>query len=139
MITELAHVYGVSLSPSQVRSLAGQMVQSVLKLGLIEAATSLVAGIFKRTFVGFAAGGAVQAVTMAYLTRMAGKAFIEFFRQGRSWGEAGVDGAVLRQFEQTSRTEFLQDFARDVIERVLSKVLHGAGPSTHASGKKAER
>jgi small GTP-binding protein len=139
MITELAHVYGVSLSPSQVRSLAGQMVQSVLKLGLIEAATSLVAGIFKRTFVGFAAGGAVQAVTMAYLTRVAGKAFIEFFRQGRSWGKAGVDGAVLRQFEQTSRTEFLQDFASDVIDRVLSKVLHGAGPAAQAAGKKADR
>jgi small GTP-binding protein len=139
MITELAHVYGVTLSPSQVRSLAGQMVKSVLKLGLIEAAMSLVAGIFKRTFVGFAAGGAVQAVTMAYLTRVAGKAFIEFFRQGRSWGEAGVDGAVLRQFDQTSRTEFLQDFARDFIERVLSKVLHGTGPGTQAAGKKADR
>jgi len=139
MITELAHVYGASLSPSQVRSLAGQMVQSVLKLGLIEAATSLIAGIFKRTFVGFAAGGAVQAVTMSYLTRVAGKAFIEFFRQGRSWGEAGVDGAVLRQFEQTSRTEFLQDFARDVIDRVLSKFIRGAGPGTQTSAKKGQR
>ena len=66
------------------------MVQSVLKLGLVEAATSLIAGVFKRTLVGFAAGGAVQAVTMAYLTRVSGQAFIDYFRHGQSWGPDGI-------------------------------------------------
>ena len=88
------------------------MVQAILKLGLIEAATSLIAGVFKRTLVGFAAGGAVQAVAMAYLTRVSGRAFIDYFRAGQSWGPEGIDGVVLRQFELNSRTEFLQDFAK---------------------------
>jgi hypothetical protein len=98
------------------------MVQALLKLGLIEAATSLVAGIFKRTLIGFAAGGAVQAVTMAYLTRVSGKAFIDYFRAGQSWGPEGINGALLRQFDLNSRSEFLQDFAAHAVESVLRKV-----------------
>ena len=86
MIAELARVQGVELTAGQVRNLAAQMVQAVLKLGLIEAAASLIAGVFKRTLVGFAAGGAVQAVTMAYLTRISGRAFIDYFRQGQIVG-----------------------------------------------------
>ncbi len=123
MIAELARVYGVELTPGQVRSLAAQMVQSVLKLGLIEAATSLIAGVFKRTLVGFAAGGTVQAVTMAYLTRVSGKAFIEFFRQGQSWTGAGIDETVLNQFDRTSRSEFLQEFASQFVHRIAEKLL----------------
>jgi small GTP-binding protein len=123
MITELAHVHGLELSVGQVRSLAAQMVQSVLKLGLVEAATSLIAGVFKRTLVGFAAGGAVQAVTMAYLTKVSGRAFIDYFRNGQSWGPDGIDGTVLRQFELNGRSDFLQDFAKRVIDRVIEKIM----------------
>jgi small GTP-binding protein len=130
MIADLARTYGVEPSSGQIRGLAAQMVQAILKLGLAETATSLVAGVFKRTVVGFAAGGAVQAVAMAYLTRVSGKAFTDYFRQNQSWGPDGIYGVVLHQFEQTSRAEFLQDFASQVVERVLHKVLPGLSPAT---------
>jgi small GTP-binding protein len=128
MIGELGRVYEVNLNPSQVRLLAGQMVQSVLKLGLIETATSLIAGIFKGTLVGFAAGGAVQAVAMAYLTRVSGKAFLDYFRRGQAWEDGSIDAAVLRGFQETSRTEFLQDFAGQVVHRVLERLMRARGP-----------
>ena len=67
MISELAAVYGVQISSTHIRMIGGQMVQMLLKLGLVETATSLVAGVFKSTLVGYAAAGAVQAVSMAYL------------------------------------------------------------------------
>jgi small GTP-binding protein len=44
MISELAGVYGVQISTSHVRMIGGQMIQMLLKLGLVETATSLVAG-----------------------------------------------------------------------------------------------
>jgi uncharacterized protein (DUF697 family) len=133
MIAELARAHGVEISPAQVRSLAGQMVQAVLKLGLIETASSLVAGVFKRTLVGFAAGGAVQAVVMAYLTRVSGKALIEYFRRGQSWGSDGIYGTVLQQFEQTGRAEFLQEFVGQAVDRVISRGRAGTEPSAPLS------
>ena len=139
MIAELARVQGMELTAGQVRSLAAQMVQSVLKLGLLEAAASLIAGVFKRTLVGFAAGGAVQAVTMAYLTRISGKAFIDYFHQDQSWGAGGIDAIVLHQFEQTSRSEFLQEFASQFVHRFLQKFHMGTNPGPASATRKGDR
>jgi hypothetical protein len=125
MISELAGVYGVQLSTSHVRMIGGQMIQMLLKLGLVETATSLVAGIFKSTLVGYAAAGGVQAVSMAYLTHVSGEAFTEYFRAGQTWGDGGMQAALIRQFDLTSRTEFLQEFAKQAVKKLSSRWLHG--------------
>ena len=128
MISELAGVYGVQISSSHVRMIGGQMVQMLLKLGLVETATSLVAGIFKSSLVGYAAAGAVQAVSMAYLTHVSGEAFSEYFRQGQAWGDGGMQAALVRQFDLTSRAEFLQDFAKQAVQKVSTRLLQGPRP-----------
>jgi small GTP-binding protein len=127
MITELANVYGVQLSASDVRMIGTEMIQMLLKLGLVEAATSLIAGIFKSTLVGHAAGGAVQAVSLAYLTHVSGETFAEYFRRGQTWGDGGMQAALIRQFDLTSRAEFLQQFAKQAVQKVSSRILHGGG------------
>ncbi len=123
MISELAGVYGVQISTSHVRMIGGQMIQMLLKLGLVETATSLIAGIFKSTLVGYAAAGGVQAVSMAYLTHVSGEAFAEYFRDGQTWGDGGMQAALIRQFDLTSRTEFLQAFAKQAVIKVSSRLL----------------
>jgi len=126
MISELAGVYGLQISTSHVRMIGGQMIQMLLKLGLVETATSLVAGIFKSTLVGYAAAGAVQGVSMAYLTHVSGEAFAEYFRRGQAWGDGGMQAALIRQFDLTSRSEFLQEFAKQAVQKVSTRLLHGA-------------
>ena len=125
MISELAGVYGVQISTSHVRMIGGQMIQMLLKLGLVETATSLIAGIFKSSLVGYAAAGAVQAVSMAYLTHVSGEAFAEYFRRGQTWGDGGMQAALIRQFDLTSRAEFLQEFAKQAVQKVSTRFLHG--------------
>ncbi len=119
MISEIAAVYGVELSTSHVRMIGGQMIQMLLKLGMVEAATSLIAGMFKATLVGYAAGGAVQVVTMAYLTHISGLTFTEYFAAGQNWGDGGMQAALVRQFDLNSRAEFLQEFAMQAVNRVV--------------------
>ena len=125
MISELAGVYGVQISTSHVRMIGGQMIQMLLKLGLVETATSLIAGIFKSSLVGYAAAGAVQGVSMAYLTHVSGEAFAEYFRRGQAWGDGGMQAALIRQFDLTSRAEFLQEFAKQAVQKVSTRFLHG--------------
>ena len=102
------------------------MIQMLLKTGLVEASTSLIAGLFKSSLVGYAAGGAVQAVSMAYLAHVSGHAFADYFRHGQSWGDGGMGAALIRQFDLNSRAEFLQEFARQAISRVKGQVLKKA-------------
>jgi uncharacterized protein len=135
MITELAAVYGVQISSAHVRMIGGQMIQMLLKLGLVETATSLIAGIFKSSLVGYAAGGAVQGVSMAYLTHVSGEAFAEYFRGGQSWGDGGMQAALIRQFDLTSRVEFLQEFAKQAVQKASSRLLSSLpkGPEQRAT------
>jgi len=126
MISELAGVYGIQIATSHVRMIGGQMIQMLLKLGLVETATSLVAGIFKSSLVGYAAAGGVQAVSMAYLTHVSGEAFAEYFRRGQTWGDGGMQAALVRQFDLTSRAEFLQEFAKQAVQKVSTRLLQGA-------------
>jgi uncharacterized protein len=125
MITELAGVYGVTLSTSNVRMYGTEMIQMLLKLGLVEATTSLIAGIFKSSLVGYAAGGAVQAVSMAYLTHISGETFAEYFRRGQTWGDGGLQAALIHQFDLNSRAGFLQEFAKQAVQKVSDRFLPG--------------
>jgi hypothetical protein len=118
MISEIAGAYGIEMSTSHAKMVGSQMVQLLLKLGMVEAATSLIAGIFKSTLIGFAAGGALQAVSMAYLTHISGEAFKDYFRRGQNWGDGGMQAALERQFDLTSRGDFLVEFAKQAVVRV---------------------
>jgi small GTP-binding protein len=126
MISELSGVYGVQISTSHVRMIGGQMIQMLLKLGLVETATALIAGLFKSSLVGYAAAGGVQAVSMAYLTHVSGEAFSEYFRSGQNWGDGGMQAALIRQFDLTSRAEFLQEFAKQAVLKVSNRFLQGS-------------
>lgn len=136
MISEIAGAFAVELEPRHAKMIGSQMIQMLLKLGMVEAATSLIAGFVKSTLVGHVAGGAVQAASMAYLTRISGLAFLEYFAAGQSWGDGGLQAALIRQFDLTSRGEFLQEFARQAVDRVLHKFDPGRTAATTVVGSK---
>lgn len=134
MISELAACYGVEMTSAHAKMVGTQMVQYLLKLGLVETATSLIAGLFKSSLVGYAAGGAVQGITMAYLTHISGLTFREYFSKGQTWGDGGMQAALVRQFDLNSRAEFLQEFARQAVDKVLKKAMGGKDRGKQTTG-----
>ena len=121
MLSEMAAVYDAQLSAEFVEKVGRQMAQTLLKLGVAEAAASVLAGFFKFNPLGFAAGGLVQAVTMAYLTRLTGASFVEYLEQGQAWGEGGMQATLSRQLEETRRSEWLLQFAKMAISRLFRR------------------
>lgn len=121
MLSEIAAVYDVQLSAEYIEQVGRQMVQTLFKLGVAEAAASVLGGLLKFNPLGFMAGGAVQAVTMAYLTQLTGTSFLEYVEQGQTWGAGGMQAALSRHLESTRRTEWLTGFARALLERLLKK------------------
>lgn len=121
MISELGAAYEQPVSIAHARMIGSEMAQLLMKLGLVEAATSLVAGLFKSTLVGYATGGALQATTLAYLTHVSGHAFADYFRRGMNWGDGGMKAALQKQFELHRRADFLQEFGKQAIERLLRR------------------
>ncbi|MGB5960023.1 MAG: YcjF family protein, partial [Coleofasciculaceae cyanobacterium] len=64
-------------------------------------------------------GKAIQGVTAAYLTRIAGKSFIEYFRHDQDWGDGGITEVVQRQFQLNKKDEFIKAFVQQAIARVV--------------------
>jgi hypothetical protein len=67
----------------------------------------------------FLVGKAIQGVTAAYLTRIAGKSFIEYFRHDQDWGDGGISEVVQRQFQLSRKDEFIKAFVVDALNRVI--------------------
>ncbi len=121
MLSEMAAVYDAQLSADFVEKVGHQMAQRLLKLGIAEVAASVLAGFFKLNPLGFAAGGAVQGLTMAYLTRLTGDSFVEYLEHGQSWGEGGMQATLSRQLEETRRSQWLMQFAKLAIHRIFRR------------------
>jgi uncharacterized protein (DUF697 family) len=121
MLSEIAAVYDVRLSAEYIEQVGRQMVQTLFKLGLAEAAAGVLGGLLKFNPVGFVTGGVIQAVTMAYLTRLTGASFLDYVEHGQSWGEGGMQAALSRHLEATRGSDWLLGFAKAVLGRLLRK------------------
>ncbi len=121
MLSEIAALHEVPLSTETLEMVGRQMAQTLFKLGIAEAAGSVLAGIFKFNPLGFAAGGIVQATTMAYLTRVIGDSFLEYLERGQAWGEGGMQEALSRHFAASSASGWIVQFAKAVISHLFKR------------------
>lgn len=84
MIVDLGAVYGQSFSIEQAKTAAGELAELLVKLGLVELSTQAMGSLLKTHAATYVAGGALQGVSAAYLTRMVGISLIDFFEE-QSW------------------------------------------------------
>lgn len=81
MLVEISGVFRQSFSMEQAKAIALSLGELLLKLGLVEWSTQTLAGLLKSSGLAYVAGGAVQALSAAYLTRVVGITLIEFHRR----------------------------------------------------------
>lgn len=121
MVMDLSSLYQQKVSLSQAKTAASTMASLMVKLGLVELSTQAIGTILKTNVVTFVAGGLMQGVSAAYLTRLAGLTLIEYF-EGEAAGEP-VKRDRLQQiletvFRQNQRIPFLQAFVKQAVERL---------------------
>ncbi|MFS8856701.1 GTP-binding protein [Synechococcus sp. H55.7] len=123
MVVELGSLYGCQMNLQQGRELALSLAKTLAGLGLVEGAiqltTGLLATVAEVSVVGFLATAPIQAASAGYLTRIAGKSFIEYFQRNQSWGEGGMQAVVRAQVESTQKAGWLKEFVRQASERVF--------------------
>ncbi|WP_040654787.1 YcjF family protein [Rubidibacter lacunae] len=119
MVVELGRIYGCELNLDRGRELALSLGKMLVSLGVVKGALQLLATALQLSVAGYLVGKAIQGVTVAYLTRIAGKSFIEYFRQNQDWGDGGMGEVVQRQFRLERRDEFVKAFVSEAIDRVV--------------------
>ncbi|NEU83048.1 DUF697 domain-containing protein [Nostoc sp. UIC 10630] len=129
MVMDLGKIYQQKFSLEQAQTVAGTMGSLMLKLGLVELSTKAISTVLKSNAVTFVAGGVVQGVSAAYLTRVAGLSLVEYFQQQEIAIDSGTGLNLenLRQtlqkvFQQNQQIGFLQGFVKQSVKRLLPEV-----------------
>ncbi len=119
MVVEIGRIYGCELNMERGRELALSLGKTLASLGIVKGAIELISTALQLNVATYLVGKAIQGVTAAYLTRIAGKSFIEYFRHDQDWGDGGMTEVVQRQFQLNRKDEFIKAFVTDAIARVV--------------------
>jgi uncharacterized protein (DUF697 family) len=119
MVVEIGRLYGCEINLERGRELAISLGKTLASLGIVKGAITIVATALEFSLGGLIVGRAIQGVSAAYLTRIAGKSFIEYFRHNQDWGDGGMTEVVQRQFQLNRKDEFVRAFVQEAITRVV--------------------
>ncbi|MGY6528471.1 MAG: YcjF family protein [Cyanobacterium sp.] len=122
MVVEIGQVYGCEINSDRGRDLAVSLGKTLVSLGVVKGAVELVARALQLTLATYVVGKGIQGVSAAYLTRIAGKSFVEYFSHDQDWGDGGITEVVQRQFKLSRKDEFIKAFVQDAIARVIEPI-----------------
>ncbi len=125
LVLDLGNIYQQRLSLQQAQTAAGTLGSLIAKQGLVELSTELATHALKHNPVTFVAGGTVQGIGAAYLTRVAGLSLVEYFEQQEidrtsntplNWNRLG--DILQSVFAANQRTEFVRSLVRQTLDRL---------------------
>lgn len=131
LISDLGGVYGQRFSLDQAKAAAGTLANLMLKLGLVELSTQALSVLLKSHAVTYVAGGMLQGMGAAYLTRLAGMTLIDYFEAQSFEAQSALDqptqelsleavGQILQTvFQRMQRTEILKTLVQQGLDRFL--------------------
>ncbi len=139
MILDLGTLYRQKFSLQQAQKMATALGSLILKLGLVELSTQAITGLLKVNALTYVAGGCIQGVSAAYLTRIVGLSLIEYFdaqEPNLTLTEASplaierFSQIVQSVFHKNQQLTFLQNFVWQATERIVSPAASQQTPST---------
>ncbi|TVQ57242.1 MAG: DUF697 domain-containing protein [Spirulina sp. DLM2.Bin59] len=128
MVVEIGRVYGCELNLDRGRELALSLGKTLVSLGVVKGAIQLLATALQFNIATYLVGKSIQGVTAAYLTRIAGKSFIEYFRQNQDWGDGGMVEVVQQQFQLVQKDAFMKGFVKEAIAKVVAPLQEALPP-----------
>ncbi len=130
MILDLGAIYQQQFSLEQAQKAVTTLGSLILKLGLVELSTRTVSSLLKTNAITYIAGGCIQAVSAAYLTRITGLALIEYFQTqepnltltaAKPLASDRFSQILQQVFQQNQQLGLLQTLAAQVMDRLAPK------------------
>ncbi len=124
MVMDLSKIYQQPFSWSQAQEIAKTLGAVIVKLGLVELSTKTLTTILKTNVTTYVAGSAIEGVSAAYITRIAGLGLIDYFQEQPAITKPSqIDWQSMKQklqaaFQRTQKNEFLVSFAKKAASRL---------------------
>ena len=97
MLREMARLWECPWSLEQLQAAAAQLAKAALSLGVVEWSSQAVGSLVKLHAATWLVGGALQALSAAYLTRVVGRAMADYLALAAGVPEAELEGLLQRQ------------------------------------------
>ena len=116
LVFDLGQLYHQKISLAQAKTVATQLGEILIKLGLVELSTQALGGLLKSQPLTYLAGGAIQGLSAAYLTRIAGLSLVTYLEDqapelnATHWDWQQLANIVKQTFDQNQRLNVLQGF-----------------------------
>ncbi len=124
MLVDLGAIYQQKMSLEQAKTAMTTLGKMMVQLGMVEVTTQALGTILKGNAITYIAGGTVQGIGAAYLTRLAGLSLVEYFQEqeineqlNNDWNWTSLQNKVKQVWEQNQRLAFLQDFVKQMSAR----------------------
>lgn len=123
MVVDLARVYRQEIDLNSAMHLIGQLGKNLIAILGVSAATPAVASVFASLLktvpgVGTIAGGFLQGIVQALVTRWIGAVFIVYFRDELHQIEGGLAGEARRQWERLTTVDELRKLVADARKKL---------------------
>jgi small GTP-binding protein len=128
MVVEIGRVYGVTLSRAAAQELAVSVGRTLAGLGLIKGGAALLSAALSLNLPALLVSRALQAVSGAWLTRVAGRSFLTYFQQDQDWGDGGMAEVLQREYDLNRREGTLRTFLAAAFTRVVEPLQRQADP-----------
>ncbi|MEB3256306.1 MAG: GTP-binding protein [Synechococcaceae cyanobacterium] len=128
MVVEIGRVYGISLSRSSAQELAVSVGRTLAGLGLIKGGVALLSAALSLNLPALVVSRALQAVSGAWLTRVAGRSFITYFQHDQDWGDGGMAAVLQQEYDLNRREGALRSFLAAAVTRVVEPLQRRSVP-----------
>ncbi|MEM7065374.1 MAG: DUF697 domain-containing protein [Cyanobacteria bacterium P01_B01_bin.77] len=131
LVLDLGAIYGQTFSMDQAKAAAGTIAKLTVQLGLVELATQALGTILKGHITTYVAGGVLQGISAAYLTRLAGLTLIDYFEE-QSLLETtelnfeGLGSRLQSLFQQARQGLALREFVTQAMPHLPSTAVKSA-------------
>jgi uncharacterized protein len=133
MLLDLGALYRQPFTLSQAQKMVVTLGKMLLQLGLVELSSQAISTLLKTNALTFVAGGCVQGISAAYLTRITGLSLIEYFDTQDPLPLTDASPLALERFSQILQTVFQKHqqlgFLQIFMGQALARLSPPAPPS----------
>ncbi len=121
MVIEISKIYGANITKERAVELTKSIVKVIATLGLVRGGMNMFTNLLSINFTTRFITKSVQSITAAWIIRLVGFAFIEYFEKNQSWGDGGIQEIVQNLYEINKREDLLKDFLKEALKKINLK------------------
>ena len=121
MVIEISKIYGANLTKERAAKLTKSIVKVLATLGVVKGGMNLFTNLLSTNITTRFITKSVQSITAAWIIRIVGFAFTQYFENNQSWGDGGIHEIVQNLYEINKREDLLKDFLKEALRKINLK------------------